>query len=167
MPSDHAKPHPFPFPVNKAGVLQAIIDALREEFEMASSSSKKSRAAGNDAESKAEGKYDTRSTEENYLADGLAKQARAAADAAATYKNLPLRPFDAGTPIDLGALVQLEFADETSWFFIGPTAGGVEVTCDGIPITVLTPESPLGSQLIGLKAGGTTASPKTKVRAVG
>ncbi|MFZ4680981.1 MAG: hypothetical protein ACOYMS_00640, partial [Terrimicrobiaceae bacterium] len=61
--------------MNKTLLIQAIIDVLREEFETLQTSSKRTRAAGNDAESKAEGKYDTRSTEENYLADGLAKQA--------------------------------------------------------------------------------------------
>ena len=38
--------------------------------------------------------------------------------------------------------------------------------CDGTPITVLTPESPLGRQLMGLKTGDSTASPKAEVRSV-
>jgi transcription elongation GreA/GreB family factor len=35
-----------------------------------------------------------------------------------------------------------------------------------MPITVLTPESPLGRQLIGMKAGDSTTSPKAEVRSV-
>jgi len=152
--------------VNKTLLIQAIIDVLREEFESLQSSSKKTRAAGNDAESKAEGKYDTRSTEENYLADGLAKQALAAAQAAAACEKLPLLAFDSETPIDLSALIQIGFPDEKAWFFLAPAGGGIEVTCESTPVTVLTPESPLGAQLLGLKVGDRTTSPKTTVLAV-
>jgi len=152
--------------VNKTAILTAIVEALRAEFDTLHSTSQKTRAAGNDAESKAEGKYDTRSTEDNYLADGLARQALATAQAAAAYEKFAPPAFGPETPIDLGALVQLSLPDETHWFFLGPAGGGIEVTCDGMPITVLTPESPLGRQLLGLKSGDATASPKAKVRSV-
>ncbi len=104
------------------------------------------RAAGNDAESKAEGKYDTRSTEDNYLADGLARQAHGAAQAGAAYEDFTPPRFGPDSRIDLGALVELALSDGTHWFFLGPAGGGIEVICDGTPITVLTPESPLGRE---------------------
>lgn len=152
--------------MNKSLLIQAIIDALREEFETLRRSSRETRAAGNDAESKAEDKYDTRSTEENYLADGLAKQAQAAADAAKAYDNFPLKVFGAKMPIDLGALVQVKFPDEIEWFFLGPGGGGLELECEGRHVTVITAESPLGGQLIGLQAGAKLMSPKAEVVAV-
>ncbi len=151
--------------MNKAAIIEAIRSALREEFETFQNSSKQTRAAGNDPESKSEGKYDTRSIEENYLADGLAKQALASAEAAAAYEKLELHPFDAETPLDLGALVHLKFPDETLWFFLGPSGGGIEVNCDGAMITVVTPESPLGSQLLGRKVGEETTSTRARILA--
>ena len=36
-------------------------------------------------------------------------------------------------------------------YFIGPTAGGTEVEVASTEILIITPESPLGSQLMGLK----------------
>jgi transcription elongation GreA/GreB family factor len=152
--------------VNKAAILTSIIDALRADFDTLRSTSQKTRTAGNDAESKAEGKYDTRSTEDNYLADGLARQAHGAAQAGAAYEDFTPVRFRPDSRIDLGALVQLEFPDETHWFFLGPAGGGIEVIFDGMPITVLTPESPLGSQLMGLKTGDLTISPEGKVLSV-
>jgi len=152
--------------VNKAAIVQSILAALREEFENFQRSSKKTRSAGNDAESKSEGKYDTRSIEENYLADGLAMQAQAAAESAAAYEKLVLADFDAETPIDLGALIQLEFPDETSWFFLGPAGGGIEVENEGETVTIFTPESPLGQQLLDKKIGDHTTSPRALVRSV-
>ena len=152
--------------MNKAAIVQSILAALREEFENFQRSSKKTRSAGNDVESKSEGKYDTRSIEENYLADGLAMQAQAAAESAAAYEKLVLADFDAETPIDLGALIQLEFPDETSWFFLGPAGGGIEVENEGETVTVFTPESPLGQQLLDRKVGDHTTSPRAFVRSV-
>lgn len=153
--------------MNKSAIVPEIVAALRAEFETLRLTSQKTRAAGNDEESKSEGKYDTRSTEDNYLADGLARQARAVAEAATAYADFLPPPFPPGAPIDQGALVELAFpGGETHWFFIGPAGGGIEITIDATPITVLTPESPLARQLIGLTTGQTTESPKAAIRSV-
>jgi len=152
--------------VNKANILAAIVEALRTDFDTFQSTSQKTRAAGNDGESKAEGKYDTRSTEDNYLADGLARQAYAAAQAGAAYENFDLREFGAGASIGIGALVELGFPEENRWFFLGPAGGGAGVVCEGILVTVLSPDSPLARQLAGLKVGDSTKSPKAVVRSV-
>jgi hypothetical protein len=42
---------------------------------------------------------------------------------------------------------------EKSFYFLLPRAGGTEVTHDGHDVLVITPESPLGSQLSGRKQG--------------
>lgn len=152
--------------MNKPAIVASIVAALRADFEAARASSVKTRAAGNDAESKAEGKYDTRSTEDNYLADGLAKQAHSRVRAGQSYDELVLRAFGGDIPIDVGALVQLELADNIAWFFLGPAGGGIEIEVDGNEITVVTPESPLGGQLMGRKQGDLTESPSGRICAV-
>jgi hypothetical protein len=150
--------------VVKSEIVAAILEKLREEFDSRRAVSKLTRSAGNDTESKAESKYDTLSIEENYLADGLARQAQIAATAAAAYENFELRDFGPDDAINLGALVELEFPDGREWFFLGPSGGGIEIPFDGKIITVLTPESPLGGQLIGCRRGDTTNAPKTTIR---
>ncbi len=139
--------------MNKKSIVQAILDKLVAEFESLSQSSAKTRAAGNDPESKAEGKYDTRSTEENYLADELGRLARETAEAAEAVRELSVRDFSANDQIDVGALVQVKFPDADEWFFLGPAGGGIEVEDDGELVTVVTPESPLGSALMGMRTG--------------
>jgi transcription elongation GreA/GreB family factor len=150
--------------MDKSAILQAIIEQLRADFEHRQNISRKTRAAGNDSESKAENKYDTLSTEENYLADGLARQALAAAEAASALEKLRLESFGVSDPIDLGALVQVEFPDRTcEWFLLAPAAGGTEIEHEGETIVVLTPESPLGAALIGRLAGDSTPQPKARI----
>ena len=149
--------------MNKAKIVAGILGRLREEFENRSRVSKITREGGSDAESKAEGKYDTLAIEENYLADGLARQALAAAEAIAEIEKMPLRTFSGEEPADLGALVQIEFAGATEWFFLAPCGGGTEVPHGRTTVTVITRESPLGSQLVGAKAGARTTAPAARI----
>ena len=149
--------------MNKKEIVASILERLREEFEIRNRVSKITREVGNDAESKAEGKYDTLAIEENYLADGLAKQALAAAEAMAEIEKMPLRTFTGDDPIDLGALVELDFSDSREWFLLSRSGGGTEVQHEGTTVTVITPESPLGSQLIGSRVGDRTSVTSARI----
>jgi len=70
-----------------------------------------------------------------------------------TKVKLSVKEFGAADPIDLSALVELETAGEVGTYFIGPCSGGLEVGYKGAEITVITPHSPLGQQLMGKKTG--------------
>ena len=150
-------------PMNKSENLDAVLRSLRADFENRLRVSKKTREQGNNSESRAEGKYDTLSIEENYLADGLAKQAESASQAITLIEKMQLHAFADNDPIDLGALIEIQFAHATEWFFLAPVAGGTEVTYAGTPVTVVTPESPVGKQLLGSHAGGKIKSPAAQI----
>jgi len=152
--------------MDKEQLVQAILERLRVDFETHQTTSKMTRAASNDTETKSEGKYDTRSTEENYLADGLAKKALAAAQAAEAFKDLPFEEFSSTQPIKLGALIKLSFDADHAWFFLGPAAGGIEIECAGESVTVITPGSPLGNQILGKKVGDLISAPKAKIESI-
>ena len=148
--------------MKKSKIIEIVLEHLRADFERRQAAARRTREQGNDAESKSEGKYDTRSTEENYLADGLARQAMEAAAAAEVIEKMRIRDFAAGEGIDIGALVELEFAKVTEFFLIATAGGGTEVVWNKKTIVVLTPESPLGSQLIGRHAGERAGDAKIK-----
>ena len=145
--------------MNKSAIIREILHSLREDFESRLRVSKTTRELGNNSESRAEGKYDTLSIEENYLADGLAKQAESAAQAITLIEKTQLRNFADNDPIDFGALIEIQFARASEWFFLAPVAGGTEVTCARTTVTVMTHESPLGKQLLGSHAGRKIKSP--------
>jgi len=63
------------------------------------------------------------------------------------------RDFAAGESIDVGAVVEVKTARETSTHFIGPKSGGLEVQIGKKEIVVITPQSPLGQNLMGKKVG--------------
>lgn len=116
-------------------------------------SAKAAHAEATDEQSKAENKYDTRGLEASYLARGQSRQALEVLQAIQAYQTLPIRAFSSDEPIDLGAVVELEHPSERAWYFIGPRAGGTEVECESTEVLVITPQSPMGQQLVGRKQG--------------
>ncbi len=139
--------------MNKRAIVRKIITKLTEGMAMSMKAARTAHEEATHEESKAEDKYDTRGLEAAYLAGGQARQAAETEKAIAAYETLTLQKFGPKDPIDLTALVELESEGEGIFYFLGPVSGGVEVAHDGKSILVITPQSPLGQNLIGKRQG--------------
>jgi transcription elongation GreA/GreB family factor len=139
--------------MNKRALIKKVIAKLTEELQVYFRAAQFSRAEATHESSKAESKYDTRGLEASYLARGQSKQAAELESAIAEFEKLDARKFADGEAIGIGALVELEHGGESSLYFLGPRAGGTEVLHDKKEILVITPQSPLGEQLMGKKSG--------------
>jgi hypothetical protein len=143
----------------KDRLLAAIRAELRARFDRLTRAAKDAHAAATDPGSKAESKYDTRSLEASYLAAGQARQVEELARDISLFDTAKLPTFAIDAPIDGGALVEVELAGESSWFLLAPAAGGLEVIHDGLAITLLTPDSALYRNLLGLRVGDSREDP--------
>ena len=139
--------------MNKRAIIQKITAKLVAELEIYFRAAQFSRAEATHESNKAENKYDTRGLEASYLARGQSKQAAELEAAIAEFEKLGVKKFTDGDAIAVGALVELEHGGENSIYFVGPRAGGTEVLHDRKEILVITPQSPLGEQLMGKKTG--------------
>lgn len=139
--------------ISKRAVIRQIIQQLGRELETLAGASRTMHADASDEQNKAEDKYDTRGLETAYLASSQARQATATEQALAAYQTLALAKFSTQTPIALTALVKLDSRGKRTLYFLGPKAGGIELRLAGQEILVITPESPLGQQLMGKKVG--------------
>jgi hypothetical protein len=139
--------------MNKARIIKQIVVGLRESLGILEKAARASHAEATHESSKAESKYDTRGLEAAYLAGGQARQALEILDSIKIYEALPTRNFAADESIDLTALVELDASAVRSFYFIGPKNGGLEIEHQRKDITVITPQSPLGQDLMGKKAG--------------
>ncbi len=139
--------------MTKRTLLEAIIAALQAELATYVRAAKSARAEATDEQSRAENKYDTRGLEASYLAAGQARQVADLETAIAAFEGLSNCKFALGEDIGVGALVELEQNSKRTLYFIGPNAGGTEVKVGTSNVLVITPQSPLGSQLQGRKAG--------------
>jgi transcription elongation GreA/GreB family factor len=82
------------------------------------------------------------------------KQAGEIEQTIAEFQKMSPAKFEATTPIGIGALVEVkDNKNPSSYYFIGPRGGGVEIDYNGKEIVVLTPQAPLGALLIGKKNG--------------
>jgi len=139
--------------MNKRTLIRKIVARLTEELQVYFRAANASRAEATHEQNKAEDKYDTRGLEASYLARGQSRQSAEIESAIAEFEKLAARRFGDGEAIDIGALVELEHGGENSFYFLGPRAGGTEVLHDKKEILVITPQSPLGEQLLGKKSG--------------
>ena len=139
--------------MNKSQLVREILAALSDSLGLLEKAARASHAEATHESSKAESKYDTRGLEAAYLAGGQARQARELLDSMKAYESLAVKDFAAEEAAGLTALVELEADGTRSRYFIGPRNGGLEITMGRKEVTVITPQSPLGQNLMGKKAG--------------
>jgi hypothetical protein len=150
----------------KNQLLEKIRAELRAQLDRISKAACEAHAAATDPGSKAEGKYDTRSLEASYLADGQARQVDELAAFVRVFESLSLQEFADDAEIDAGALVAVELNGERANFLLVPAAGGLAIEHEGAEITLLTPDSRLYRGLLGMRAGESMSEPQVKVTQV-
>jgi transcription elongation GreA/GreB family factor len=135
-------------------VISAIISEISRDLQGIMASAKASHVEATHEQNKPENKYDTRALEASYLARGQSRQVAELENARHEYEALTPVDFLPDTPLDVGALVMLEEHPQIeTCYFLGPKAGGTEIAVAGTSVTVITPQSPLGRQLVGRKLG--------------
>ncbi len=149
----------FHLRVNKSALRDAIVAQLRAELALQTNAALLARDEAISEESRAENKYDTHSQEAAYLAEGQARQAAEIETSLAHYASLALPKFSATDVIAVGAIVEVTGAGKAACYFIGPRAGGMEIKIGDREVLVVTPQSPLGRQLVGRRVGDSLAAP--------
>lgn len=139
--------------MNKRRVIEKVIEQLESDVALYRRAARSAFEEATDEQNKAENKYDTRGLEASYLARGQARQVAETEDALAQFRSMDWPAFEAGMPISAGALVELERGREREWYLLAPWAGGKEIQHGKNEILVITPQSPLGRELVGKKQG--------------
>jgi transcription elongation GreA/GreB family factor len=146
-------------PVNKSSLRDQILLRLRADLELQSRAAETSRDEAISEHSQPENRWDTHSQEAAYLAEGQARLVREIGESIELYQTLPLPEFADGDAVSLGALVELQSSGRTSAYFVGPRGGGTEFEFDGRNVLVITPQSPLGRELVGRHIGDSVRLP--------
>lgn len=139
--------------IDKKRLLDQICHQLEEDLKAAKEAALATYHAATDEESKAENEYDTRGLEASYLAGAQAKRVQEIEEQLALYRHLEMKNFTEENPITSTALVEVDLNGKKSLVFVMPKGGGLSINYDGQPIQIVTPASPLGESLVGLKAG--------------
>jgi len=135
----------------------ALVTRLREEIARTVSvltrAANEAREAATHPDAKPENDKDTRAVEAAYLAGAQADRAREMERASAALAALPLKRFGPDDTISAAALVRLDHGETTCWYFLAPQGGGLCATVDGVEVHVITPQAPLGRELLGKSVG--------------
>jgi len=130
----------------KKKLLKQVIDLLEHDLTTLRRAAAETHKESTAEENKAESKYDTRGLEASYLAEAQAGQVAALEEGLRKLKTLTLtEEDDSVTP---GSIVILS-GDEEYQYFLLPAGGGMLLEYEGEDLTVVTPESPIGSMIIG------------------
>lgn len=136
--------------MDKPALLARIIDTLTEDAETLRRAAQSAYETATAEENIAENKYDTLGLEASYLATGQARRSAEIRQSLATYQQLQLRDYDPVAGVQLSNLVVLEDPQgQQRTLFLGPHAAGLKIIEGRQLVTVITPRSPLGQQLLG------------------
>ncbi len=140
--------------MNKRALIKKIVAKLTEELQVYFRAAQFSRAEATHESSKAESKYDTRGLEASYLARGPVQTSRRARSRHHRIRKAARQNVRRERPPLIWARSWNWRPDgESTFYFLGPRAGGTEILHDKKEILVITPQSPLGEQLMGKKSG--------------
>lgn len=140
--------------MTKERIIEEIVSSLGADLSVFSAASKAAHEAATHSECLPDNKYDTTALEASYIAQGQANRAQEIRVALEIYRTLTLHDFDGNMPIRLTALVTLVSEDgSVKRVFLGPQSGGMKIVVDDVEMVVITPVSPLGSRLLGLRSG--------------
>jgi transcription elongation GreA/GreB family factor len=139
--------------IKKNELVAALRSALEGELANMRRAAADARAAATHEEAKPENDKDTRALEASYLAGAQAARVRELEGSLKLLDQLPLLDLE-GKPIQSTALVTLEDEDGArTTFWLAPLGGGTSLASSAGPAQVLTPQSPLGKQLLGRTEG--------------
>ncbi len=131
---------------------QEIVEHLKEKVEIELHDIEKAYAANQaqikDGDLKNEGKYDTRATEANYLADGQRHRIQELKEELELLESVEWP--DHNDNVSIGSLIDLEFNGHSKKYFIAPTGGGTMVNCGDEVVLVISVFSPIGDAALGL-----------------
>lgn len=134
-------------------LLKELVDRVKFELNDLEEAAKANRDYATDQEFKAESKYDTRSLEASYLASAELKRVEDLKLEIQLLEEVDIKASEKLGEISIGALVELLYQDQKRPYFLIPTSGGTLLNIQGQAVLVVSVFSPIGNELLGLKAG--------------
>lgn len=139
--------------IDKPELIAKIVGLLEAEVSGLKAAALQTYAAATGEENKAENKYDTRALEASYLAGAQAKRVKETEASLGVFRTIKSKSFSNASSIESTAIVELDLDGKSLYVFVVPSRGSLTIDYRGNKIQVITPQSPLGEALLGLKIG--------------
>jgi transcription elongation GreA/GreB family factor len=139
--------------LDKLELITQIRQKLEAELQSITLAAKAAHEAATHEESKAEDSHDTRGLESSYLAGAAAQRAADIQQQIHLYKFMEPKSFHEDDAVGSTAIVEVESNGRKSFYFIAPQGGGMKIQLGAHSVLVVTPQSPLGEEVMGRKTG--------------
>ncbi|SHJ84250.1 GreA/GreB family elongation factor [Malonomonas rubra DSM 5091] len=136
--------------MDKEEFRRQVLQKLETDRQLLLDAAKHAHATATHEDNIPDNKYETFALESSYLAQGQANRAQEIRQAIDLWRNLQMRTFGDSSEIRMSALVLLEDEDGNQRaVFLAPAAGGLVVNYHNRDVMLISPDSPLGQELIG------------------
>ncbi len=138
--------------IDKVKLLESVIKTLSDKHDILVQAALDAKEAATHDESKPEDEYDTRGLEASYLAGAQAKRVNELKEE--IYILSKVDASQVSNKVEMGSVVKvLVEGDDERNFFVLPAAAGEKLSQEGYEFLVVTPNSPVGRNLMGKKVG--------------
>ena len=137
--------------MEKQKILDYLKEQVQDELKKVEQAYETTKNLVQNGDLKSDGKYDTRATEANYLANGQRQRITELQQELELLDEVNLS--EASEKVAIGSLVEIELNTHVRKYFIAPTAGGTMVNLDGEVALVISVFSPIGDGALGLEEG--------------
>ncbi len=134
--------------MDKSKILDELTKNVTVELNQLKASYEATKELVQKGDIKSEGKYDTRATEANYLADGQRHRIAELEQELQLLEEIDIKTTHEN--VSIGSLVEIDLNGTQRKYFIAPTAGGTMVNLNGEVILVISVFSPIGDAVLGL-----------------
>ena len=139
--------------MDKQKLIETVCLQLEKDLSTLKDAARATHEAATSEESKPENQYDTRAIEASYLAEAQAKRVLEIEEQLGIFKSISLKEFAPHDSIAPLALVETTCNGKRSFILLMMKGGGLSFRFESQSVLTITPHSPLGEALIGLKAG--------------
>lgn len=136
--------------IDKRALVTALCEQLGETQRTIEQAAAAAHEGATHEQAKPENDKDTRALEASYLAGAQAARARELKAVQNALAFLPLKKHDT---VAEAALVHVKAGARSNVYFIAVHGGGLKAKVNGVEITVITPDAPLGQALLEGAAG--------------
>jgi transcription elongation GreA/GreB family factor len=141
--------------MNKKEIVNQLVAKAESELAQIKKAYNSTKDMVQNGDLKSDGKYDTRATEANYLADGQRQRITDLESEVGLLQEVSIKDLSRFDRVSIGSVVGIEHKGNTRKYFISPITGGSMLSIEDEALMVVSAFSPIGSGAINLGLGET------------
>ena len=134
---------------DKRNLIEQVVVALTANLALLKKSAESAHSGATHSDAVAKSKYDTHGLELSYLAGSHFERALRLERELEQLRKMSISVHSSSKAISLGSVIFLATGSEVKTYFLSLFGAGIQVEWLGYKVSVISPDSPIGAQLLG------------------